>query len=79
MHSSARETNSSEWKGFGGTEKWSKSLFIAMQTLFFFSQILWLVRDERQKFPPSLNRVKELLLENHGFEFCRVGPILSEA
>ena len=32
MYSSARETNSSEWKG--ETEKWSKNLFLTMQMFF---------------------------------------------
>ena len=49
-----------------------------MQTLFFLSQILWLVRNERQKFPVAWI-VKDFLLGNHGFEFRRVDPILCEA
>ena len=28
------------------------------------------------KITPSLNRVKDFLLENHGFEFCRADSIL---
>ena len=30
------------------------------------------------KVTPSLNRVKDFLLENHGFQFNRADPILSE-
>ena len=30
------------------------------------------------KVTPNLNRVKDFLLENHGFEFNRVDPILCE-
>ena len=30
------------------------------------------------KVTPSLNRVKDFLLENHGFEFSRAYPILCE-
>ena len=30
------------------------------------------------KVTPSLNRVKDFLLENHGFEFSRADPILCE-
>ena len=30
------------------------------------------------KVTPSLNRVKDFLLENHGFKFCRADPILCE-
>ena len=30
------------------------------------------------KVTPSLNRVKDFLVENHGFEFCRADPILRE-
>ena len=30
------------------------------------------------KVTPSLNRVKDFLLENHGFEFCIADPILCE-
>ena len=31
-----------------------------------------------RKVTPSLNRVKDFLLENHGFEFSRADPILCE-
>ena len=37
-YNSARETNSSEWKG--ETEKWPKNLFPTMQMLFVVSQLL---------------------------------------
>ena len=30
------------------------------------------------KVTPSLNRVKDFLLENHGFKFSRADPILCE-
>ena len=30
------------------------------------------------KVTPSLKRVKDFLLENHGFEFSRADPILCE-
>ena len=30
------------------------------------------------KVIPSLNRVKDFLWENHGFEFCIADPILCE-
>ena len=73
MYSSARETNSSEWKG--ETEKWSKNL--SYNANAFFRLTTFMVGKKLEiKVTPSLNRVKDFLLENHGFEFSRADPIL---
>ena len=75
MYSSALETSSSEWKR--ETEKWSKNL--SYNANAFFRLTTFMVGKKLEiKVTPSLKRVKDFLLENHGFEFCRADPILCE-
>ena len=74
MYSSAREANSSEWKG--ETEKWSKKPHSYNENAFFRLKTFMVGKKLEIKITPSLNRVKDFLLENHGFEFCRADSIL---
>ena len=76
MYSSARENNSSEWKE--ETEKWSKNLSYNGNAFFRRLTTFMVGKKLEIKVTPSLKRVKDFLLENHGFEFCRADPILCE-
>ena len=56
-----------------------RNLFLTMQMLFVVSQLLFMVAKKLEiKVTPSLNRIKDFLLENHRFEFSRADPILCE-
>ena len=43
---------------------------------FFRLKTFTVAKKLEIKVTPSLNRVKDFLLENHGFEFCRADSIL---
>ena len=49
-----------------------------MQMLFFRLTTFMVGKKLEIKVTPSLNRVKDFLVENHGFEFCRADLILRE-
>ena len=62
----------------GGNRKMVKKPLSCNANAFFSSHNFYGWLEIRDKSYPGLNRVKDFLLENHGFKFCRADPILCE-
>ena len=55
-----------------------KKLLSCNANAFFHLTTLMVGKKLEIKVSASLNRIKDFLLENHGFEFCRADSILRE-
>ena len=62
----------------GGNRKMVKKPLFYNANAFLRLTTFMIGKKLEIKVTPSLNRVKDFLLENHGFEFWRTDPILCE-